>query len=119
VKQKGAGSWVLFLSALLIVAVWPPERGRSLLVTTLNWAVDPGDNLPVLPVQLGFGAGDDVRAVEARDAEVRRYDEYLARGGFARTRLQLKVAEDPFNPVTERQLLLVAGVIVAFLVLRR
>jgi hypothetical protein len=119
VRPKGAGPWVLFVTALLMVAAWPPEKGRSLLVTALNWAVDPGDSLPVLPEQLGFGAGDDVRAVEARDAEVRRYDEYLARGGFARLRLQLKVAEDPFNPVTERQLLLVAGVIVAFLVLRR
>ncbi len=118
-RPSGARSWVLFVSALLIVAAWPPEKGRSLLVKTLNWAVDPGDNLPVLPAQLGFGAGDDVRAVEARDEEVRRYDQYLARGGFARTRLQLKVAADPFDPVTERQLLLVAGVIVAFLVLRR
>ena len=31
----------------------------------------------------------------------------------------MKVAEDPFNPAIERQLLLVFGVIVAFVTLRR
>jgi len=41
-----------------------------------------------------------------------------ALGGITRARMRLKVAQDPFNPVTERQLLLVFGVVVAFLTLR-
>ena len=113
-----AGSWVLLLSALAIVVAWPPAQGRSLLVKAVNRAVDPADSLPVLPPQLGFGLSDDVQAVEMRDEMVRRYDEKFALGGITRARLELKVAEDPFDPVTERQLLLVFGVVVAFLTLR-
>jgi len=46
------------------------------------------------------------------------YDELYARGGWTRLRLQLKVAGDPMNRATERQLLLGGGVLVAFLVWR-
>ena len=113
-----AGSWVLFLAVLVIVAAWPPAAGRSLAVKAVNLAVDPADSLPVLPPQLGFGLSDDPQAVEMRDEIVRRYDQMFALGGITRARLRLKVAEDPFNPVTERQLLLVFGVVVAFLTLR-
>lgn len=113
-----AGSWVLFLAALAIVVAWPPAQGRSLLVKAVNRAVDPADSLPVLPPQLGFGLSDDLQAVEMRDEMVRRYDEMFALGGISRARLRLKVAEDPFDPVTERQFLLVLGVVVAFLTLR-
>ena len=113
-----AGSWVLFLAVLVIVAAWPPAAGRSLAVKAVNLAVDPADSLPVLPPQLGFGLSDDVQAVEMRDEIVRRYDEMYALGGITRARMRLKVAQDPFNPVTERQLLLVFGVVVAFLTLR-
>jgi hypothetical protein len=110
--------WLLFVTALLIVIVWPPDKDRSLAMTVVNWAVDPADSLPVLLPQLGFGVGDDVQAVEAHDAQVRHYDELFNRDAWTRTRLELKVADDPFNATTERQLLLVAGVVVAFLALR-
>ena len=113
-----AGSWVLFLTVLVIVVAWPPAAGRSLMVKAVNRAVDPADTLPILPPQLGFGLSDDVQAVEMRDEIVRRYDEMYALGGITRARMRLKVAQDPFNPVTERQLLLVFGVVVAFLTLR-
>ena len=113
-----AGSWVLFLTVLVIVVAWPPAAGRSLMVKAVNRAVDPADTLPILPPQLGFGLSDDPQAVEMRDEIVRRYDQMFALGGITRARLRLKVAEDPFNPVTERQLLLVFGVVVAFLTLR-
>ena len=116
---SGARSWILFLTALAIVAAWPPERGRSLLVKGVNWAVDPMDALPVLPPQLGFGLSDDVRAVEERDAMVRHYDEMYDRDEMTRRRMDLKVVKDPFNATTERQWLLVLGVVVAFLTLRR
>ncbi len=116
---SGVRGWVLFLTALCIVAAWPPDRGRSLLVKTVNWAVDPMDRLPVLPPQLGFGLSDDVRAVEERDAIVRHYDDMYDRDEMTRRRMDLKVAKDPFTPSTERQWLLVVGVIVAFVTLRR
>ncbi len=116
---SGVRGWVLLLTALSIVVAWPPDRGRSLLVKTLNWAVDPMGSLPVLPPQLGFGLSDDVRAVEERDAIVRQYDDMYDRDAMTRRRMDLKVAKDPFNASTERQWLLVAGVVIAFVTLRR
>jgi hypothetical protein len=46
------------------------------------------------------------------------YDELYAKGGWTRRRLELKVASDPFNAATERQLLVSVGVLTAFLVWR-
>ena len=45
-------------------------------------------------------------------------DELYAQGGWMRKRLELKVASDPFNRATERQLLVAFGVLSAFLVWR-
>jgi hypothetical protein len=113
------GSWWLLLAvALVVVFVWPPDADSSLAFKTLNWAIDPTDRLPTLPAQLGFGMGDDPQAVEAHDAEVREYDRLYNQGGWTRTRLRLKVAADPFNKSTERQVLLVFAVAAAFLVWR-
>jgi hypothetical protein len=53
------------------------------------------------------------------DQMVRNYDEMYGKGGWSRMRLELKVAQDPFNPGTERQLLTALGVVAAFLVWRR
>ena len=117
-RPSGAAWWLLFLVVLGVVFVWPPSEGRSLALKLTNWAVDPMDTLPTLPPQLGPGLSDDPAAVEARDAVVRRYDELHGRGRWMRARLRLKVARDPFNPTTERQLLLVVVVSVAFLTWR-
>lgn len=114
-----AGWWILLSTALLIVAAWPPENDKSLALKIVNWAVDPGGRLPVLPQQLGYGMGDDPVAVEARDAQVRHYDELFHEGGWTRRRLQLKTAGDPFNRSTTRQLLLAAGIVVAFVTWRK
>ena len=108
------GHRLLFATTLVIIGAWPPAEGRSLLMKGINWAVDPGNRLPVLPPQLGFGLSDDVAAVELRDAMVRRYDEAYDRDALTRRRLELKVARDPFEPTTTRQLLLVLGAVVAF-----
>jgi hypothetical protein len=110
--------WTLLLVALLIVALWPPSEDRSLAVKFVNWVVDPRDRLPILPGPLAFGQGDDPAAVEAHDLQTRMYDELYAKGGWTRTRLELKVARDPFNSSTERQLLIAFGVVVAFIVWR-
>ena len=47
--------WILVIVALFIVIAWPPAEDRSLAFKFVNWAVDPWDELPVLPDQLGFG----------------------------------------------------------------
>jgi len=117
--QPGRGQWWTLLTvALLIVVLWPPSEDRSLGVKFVNWVVDPGDQLPTLPGPLAFGQGDDPSAVDAHDLQTRMYDELYARGGWTRTRLELKVASDPFNPSTERQLLIAIGVVAAFIVWR-
>lgn len=116
---RRASTWPLFLAALLIVGAWPPANGRSLVMKIVNVAVDPTDSLPVLPPQLGYGLSDDVRAVEERDAMVRAYDEAYDRDALTRMRLELKVARDPFDVSTERQLLLVFGVLTAYATVRR
>ncbi len=103
--------WWLTLAAVFIVAAWPPDNGKSLATKVVNWAVDPWNELPVLPPQLGLGAGDDVEAVNARDAVVRQYDELYMQGGRTRRRLLLKVARDPFDASTTRQLLTGLGVL--------
>jgi len=110
--------WVLLVTALLIVVLWPPSDDRSLAMKFVNWAVDPRDALPTLPGPLGLGQSDDPAAVDAHDLQTRMYDELFERGGWTRTRLELKVWRDPFNPSTERQLLIAFGVIAAFLVWR-
>jgi hypothetical protein len=119
VRPSPVRRFLLFLIVLGVVAAWPPDKGRSLLVRTINAGVDPAGRLPILPEQLGFGISDDPMAVEERDAEVRRYDELYNAGGLSRARLELKVAKDPFDPTTERQLLLAGALVAAFLVLRR
>lgn len=110
--------WTLLIVALLIVAAWPPADDRSLAIKFVNWAVDPRDRLPMLPDPYGPGEGDDLEAVNAHDLQTRMYDELYDKGGWTRTRLELKVATDPFNAATERQLLVAFGVVAAFLVWR-
>ena len=111
-------SWLLVVVALLIVFVWPPSNDASLAVKFVNWAVDPTGALPILPAQLALGLGDDPDAVNARDMQVQQYDALYLKGGWTRTRLELKVARDPFNPSTERQLLIALAVVTTFLAWR-
>lgn len=107
--------WVLLVVALFMVVAWPPADDRSLALKFVNWAVDPAGRLPTLPPPYGPGEGDDLEAVNAHDLQTRMYDELYERGGWMRLRLQLKVAEDPFNAATERQILTGIGVVAAFL----
>jgi hypothetical protein len=118
-RPTNAQWWILLVVALLIVAIWPPAEDRSLVVKFVNWAVDPSDRLPTLPGPFAPGQGDDLEAVNAHDLQTRMYDELYEKGGWTRLRLELKVAIDPFNPSTERQLLVAIGVVTAFLVSRR
>lgn len=118
-QPTNAQWWTLLIAALLIVAAWPPADDRSLAMKFVNWAVDPGDRLPTLPPPYGPGEGDDLEAVNAHDLQTRMYDELYNKGGWTRLRLDLKVARDPFNAATERQVLVAIGIVAAFLVWRR
>jgi hypothetical protein len=110
--------WTLLIGALFFVVAWPPADDRSLAMKLVNWAVDPYERLPTLPPPYGAGEGDDLEAVNAHDLQTRMYDELYNKGGWTRLRLDLKVARDPFNPATERQLLVAVGVVTGFLVWR-
>lgn len=117
-RPTGLQWWLLAIVALLIVFVWPPTDDRSLAVKFVRWAVDPADELPVLPGQLALGLGDDPDAVAAHDMQTQQYDALYLKGGWTRTRLELKVTRDPMNPATERQLLVGLAVITGFLAWR-
>jgi hypothetical protein len=110
--------WPITIVALLIVAAWPPRDDKSLTAKFVNWIADPTDSLPVLPDQLALGQGDDPDAVAAHDLQVQQYDALYMKGGWIRRRLQLKVAHDPINPATERQLLLGIAVLTGLLAWR-
>ena len=103
----------LLVAALAVVVLWPPADGKSLGVMFVNWAVDPADQLPVLPKQLPLGRGDEPDAVEAHDAAVREFDRRDAEGGWTRRRMALKTAGEPLRPSTMRQLLAAAAVVIA------
>ncbi len=110
--------WVLLAAALLIVFVWPPIDDRSLAIKLVNWAADPRHDLPVRPAPLPMELGDDLATAAAHDRQLQEYDALYAKGGWIRTRLRLKVARDPFDARTERQVLTAAAVVIAFLALR-
>lgn len=107
--------WFLFIAGLLIVFSWPPAEGKSLAVKFVNWAVDPWDELPVLPRPLSLGEGDDPDKVLEYDLESNAYYLLHLKGGWTRKRLELKVARDPFDPATERQVLSALGVMAVLL----
>jgi hypothetical protein len=110
--------WLLVVFSLLIVFAWPPRDDKSLAAKFVNWAVDPANALPILPDQLALGQGDDPDKVYAHDLQVQRYDALYLKGGWTRKRLEWKVAEDPINPSTERQILTLMAVTIGFLVWR-
>jgi hypothetical protein len=107
--------WLLLLVALLIVFLWPPRDSKSLAMKLVNRAVDPWNELPILPPPLALGAGDDPQAVEIHDIQTQQYDAIHHRGAWSRMRLELKVAGDPLDPSTERQILTAVAVVAAFL----
>src|ERR1700730_14730784 len=117
-RPTNAQWWILIVAALLIVFAWPPRDDKSLALKFVNWVVDPSGELPVLPNQLALGQGDDPDAVSAHDLQTQAYDAMYLKGGWSRKRLELKVADDPFNPATERQILVAFGVATALLVWR-
>jgi hypothetical protein len=110
--------WFLLIVALVIVFLWPPRDNKSLAVKFVNWAVDPWDELPILPDPLPLGMGDNPDAVYLHDLQTQQYDALYLKGRWTRRRLELKVASDPLDPSTERQVLTGMAVAAAFLAWR-
>jgi hypothetical protein len=94
--------------AIVLVMCWPPDRGHgsSLLLKGLRWAVDPANTLPQLPPTLPPGLGDDGDAVTAHDAIEAEYYRQHNGSTLTRWRMDVKAAGDPFDPTTERQVLI-------------
>lgn len=96
---------------MVAVLGWPPQQGHSLGVTLARWAADPRGSLPTLPAPLPMSMDDDGDAVTAYDTQVRAYEDARQRSATTRWRLALAGASDPFEPATQRQLLV--GLVVA------
>ena len=103
---------------MVLILSWPPEQGKSLAVKTVNWIVDPRGSLPTLPAQLPMGLDDDGDAVAAHDALEAEYYRQYSSSGFTRLRMNLKESAEPFDPSTERQILVGIGVLSALAVWR-
>ena len=108
--------WIIWPVALLLVFAWPSEQDRSLGLKAVNWLVDPSDSLPILPGPLAMGLDDDADAVAWHDAQTQEYDRLHDSSRTMRLRLELKVARDPFDPSTERQVLVLIAVAAGLLV---
>ena len=117
--QPNTAQWrVIWIVGVLLIFAWPPDKGRSLGMKTVNWLVDPNNSLPALPDQLPMGLDDNGDAVAAHDAQQAEYDQRYASSGVTRLRMTLKVAGDPFDPSTERQILAGIGILSALTVWR-
>jgi hypothetical protein len=110
--------WIIWPVALVLVAAWPADQDRSLALKAVNYLVDPAGSLPILPGPLAISVEDDADAVAEHDGMTIDYERLYDTSWWMRTRLELKVARDPFNPSTERQLLTAFGVVAALLVWR-
>jgi hypothetical protein len=84
----------------------------------VNWLVDPGSALLTLPDQLPIGLDDNGDAVAAHDAQEAEYYRQYESSRMTRFRMTLKVAGDPFDPSTERQVLAGIAVVSALIVWR-
>jgi hypothetical protein len=95
---------LIWIAAVLLILAWP-EDGGSLAVKTLNWGADPFTSLPRTPSPIGMGLGDDPDAVQSHDAEESAYYQMYNSSPWMRWRFWLRDLQDPFNPATERQVL--------------
>ncbi len=112
--QPNRPQWsIIWTVTLLMILAWPPERGRSLGAKVVNWAVDPAGTLPALPAPLPMSLEDNGDAVAIHDAEETEYYRARDRSSTARWRMMLKESGDPFDPLTERQMLVGLAVLSA------
>jgi hypothetical protein len=112
-------SWrLIWITAIVSILVWPAQNG-SLAVKALNRAADPFQSLPATPSPLALGRGDDMESVQLHDAEEAAYYGLYNGSRLSRLRFMLRDLDDPFDPSTERQVLVGLGIILGLLVWRR
>jgi len=119
--QPNRAQWFLICAITgLLILCWPPDRGHgsNLLIKVMHWAVDPAGSLPALPPALPPGLGDDGDAVAAHDALEAEYYSHYNRSAMTRWRMKVKAAGDPFDPTTERQILVASAAVAALAVWR-
>jgi hypothetical protein len=117
--QPSRGQWIVICAAaILLIAGWPPDKGRSLGVKAVNWIADPAGTLPSLPPALPMALDDDGDAVTEHDAREREYYRAFGASRLTRWRMTLKETGEPLDPMTERQLLVGLGVLSALIVWR-
>jgi hypothetical protein len=103
--QPNTAQWrLIWIVAVLLILAWPVENG-SLARKAINWAADPFQSLPRLPSPLTMGLDDDMDTVQQHDAEETAYYRMYDGSRIGRLRLQLRDLQDPFDPSTERQVL--------------
>src|SRR5689334_849748 len=115
-KRLGGKTRVVIVTTVaILILCWPPDRGHgtNLLMKVVHWAVDPTDALPTLPPELPPGLGDDGDAVAAHDAILSEYYRLYNSSSTTRWRMEMKEASDPFDPTTERQVLVASAAIAA------
>lgn len=119
VWQPNTAQWrIIWIVAVLMILGWPPAEGRSLGMKVVNRLADPTDSLPALPGPLPIGLDDNGDAVASHDAELAEYYRLYTGSRFTRLRMKLKEAADPFDPTTERQILVAIGILSALAVWR-
>jgi len=117
--QPNSVQWrFIWLVAAVVVLAWPPAEGKSLGLTGAAWLVDPLHSLPAKPPELPIFLGDDGQAVEAHDRQLTYYWDTYNASAVSRVRIDIRDFEDPFNPTTERQLLVGFGVFAGLLAWR-
>ena len=112
--QPNRAQWrLIWIVASLLILAWPPREGGSLAVKAVRRIVDPMHTMPALPEPLPMGLGDDGNAVAEHDRQEQAYYSFSASSAMNRLRLRLRVADEPFDPTTERQALTGLGVLAA------
>jgi hypothetical protein len=117
--QPNRSQWIVIcVAAAILVLAWPPARGVSLGVKAMRWAVDPTDALPALPPALPPGLGDNGDAVAEHDAIEAEYYRLHNSSAMTKWRMDMEAAGDPFDPTTERQVLIASAVCAALAIWR-
>ncbi len=117
--QPNTPQWrIIWILAALVVLAWPPAEGRSLALKAAAWAADPFHTLPVMPPELPMELGDDGFAVADHDRLVSSYFDVYQSSPWKRFRIDVRDFQNPFDPTTERQLLVGISVFGALLVWR-
>ena len=117
--QPNTAQWrIIWIVSVFLILCWPPEKGRSLGLKITNRLADPRNTLPTMPEPLPIALDDNGDAVSEHDALAAEYYRQYESSALTRYRMRLKEATDPFDPSTERQILVGIGILSALAVWR-